>query len=71
MRISSKRSVSSTTPAGSGSAPADQWIWSALYIARCAAMADDLAHVPSIKGIADIFTQMLERLQVSLVVLYA
>lgn len=67
IRISSKRSAPSTTPAGSGSTPADQWVWSALDIARLAAMADDLAHVPSIKGSADIFTQMLERLQVSLV----
>ncbi len=53
-------------PSASGSAP-DDWVLSALDIARRAAiMADDLEHVPSIKGIADIFTQMLERLQVSL-----
>ncbi|KAF8333691.1 hypothetical protein F5887DRAFT_1259629 [Amanita rubescens] len=42
--------------------PSD-WVLSALDIARRAAMADDLEHVPSIKGIADTFTRMLERLQ--------
>jgi hypothetical protein len=40
------------------------WEWNALDIARRAAKADDLEHVPSIKGIADIFTRMLEQLQV-------
>ncbi|KAF8333687.1 hypothetical protein F5887DRAFT_1259560 [Amanita rubescens] len=61
-RTSSKRDTPSATSATSGSAP-DDWFWSALDIARRAAMADDLEHVPSIKGIAEIFTRMLERLQ--------
>ena len=60
VRTSSKPSA---TSAASGLAP-DDWIWNALDIARRAAMADDLEHVPSIKAIADIFTRMLERLQV-------
>ena len=47
------------------SAPED-WVLGALVIARRAVMADDLEHVPSIKGIADIFTRMLKQLQVSL-----
>jgi hypothetical protein len=64
-RTSSHRDTPSATSAASGSAPED-WVWSALDIARRAAMADDLEHVPSIKGIAEIFTRMLEWLQVSL-----
>jgi hypothetical protein len=61
VRTSSKQDA----PSASGSTP-DDWVWSALDIARRAAMADDLEHVPSIKAIAEIFTRMLERLQVSL-----
>ena len=63
IRIFSKRSPS-TTPLESQSAPVD-WVWSALDIAEQAAMAEDLAQVPSIAKIASIFSQMLERLQVS------
>ena len=48
----------------SRSAPADL-VWNALDIARRAAMTDDLAHVPSIAQIANIFTKMLEQLQVN------
>lgn len=49
----------------SRSAPADS-VWNALDSARRAAMTDDLAHVPSIARIANVFTKMLEQLQVNL-----
>jgi hypothetical protein len=63
IRIFSRRSPL-TTPLESQSAPVD-WVWNALDIARRAAMADDLAHVPSITRIANIFTEMIEQLQVN------
>jgi hypothetical protein len=60
VRISSNRNASSATAQESSA----EWLWSALDIARQAAMSDDLLHVPSITSIAEIFTQMLEQLQV-------
>ena len=66
------RRTSSATPPGSRSTPTDgkcDWVRSALDIATRMAVADDLAQIPSVKGIAGIFTQMLERLQVSFTVL--
>jgi hypothetical protein len=66
-KVSTVTSSKREAPSASGTTP-DDWIWSALDIARRAVMADDLEHIPSIKGIADIFTQILERLQVSLTI---
>ena len=37
-------------------------------VARLAATTDELAHIPSIGNVANIFTQMLQQLQVSYVV---
>ncbi len=65
VRISSDLCTPSARPAVSESSPGDDWIWSALDIARNVAMANDLAHIPSIKGIADVFTRMLKRLHVN------
>ena len=57
IRIFSKQSPVPTSPT-------DDWVWNALSVARRAAMAEDLAYHPSIPRIANIFTQMLEQLQV-------
>ena len=65
IRISSKR----TAPAATAREPTTDWLRAALDIARRAAMADDLVHVPSIKDIADIFTQMLAQLEVRFIFL--
>ena len=65
LRIFSKR-VPLATPVEPPSTI--DWVWNALDVARRAANADDLEHVPSIKGVADIFTQMLEQLQVCFMV---
>ncbi|KAF8329630.1 hypothetical protein F5887DRAFT_114713 [Amanita rubescens] len=62
VRISSDCGTPSARPAVSDSSPGDDWIWSALDTVRNAAMTNNLAHIPSIKDIADVFTRMLERL---------
>ncbi|KAF8332164.1 hypothetical protein F5887DRAFT_1080998 [Amanita rubescens] len=46
----------------SESSPNDDWIWSALDTAINAVTTNNLAHIPSVKRIADVFTRMLERL---------
>ncbi|KAF8674792.1 hypothetical protein AX14_005249 [Amanita brunnescens Koide BX004] len=52
--------IPSARPTGSASSPSDDWIWTALDTARNAAMTNELARIPSIKAIADVFTRMLE-----------
>ncbi|KAF8340906.1 hypothetical protein F5887DRAFT_919344 [Amanita rubescens] len=62
VRTRSSKRIRRTTPSTSLASPAD-WVWSALHIARRAAMADDIAHIPCIQDMANIFTRMLEQLQ--------
>ncbi|KAF8340905.1 hypothetical protein F5887DRAFT_919343 [Amanita rubescens] len=62
VRTRSSKRIRRTTPSTSLASPAD-WVWSALHIARRAAMADDIAHIPCIQDIANIFQGMLKQLQ--------
>ena len=55
----------SIAPAATAQEPGADWLQNALDIARQAAMAD----IQSIKDIADIFTQMLARLEVRFICL--